>query len=122
MPHIQSILDEFPDAALSVYAISFRDDGDPVAVVATQGYDFTVLGDGEAVARMYGVKSTPGVFLVDSAGRIRFDLRTVQARSAMQAVGELQLGNPDKAARKAPYYAAALRQAVDQLLESSPSP
>ena len=122
MPHIQSILDEFPDSGLVVYAISFRDDGDPATVVAQQGFNFTVLPGGDAVAAAYGIKSTPGVLLVDAEGMTRFDLRDIQAHEAMQAVSTLNLSNSRKAARKAPYYAAAVRKAVDQLLADSSSP
>jgi thiol-disulfide isomerase/thioredoxin len=122
MPHVQSILDEFPGSGLVVYAISFKDDGDPGRVVERQGFDFLVLPNGEAVAEAYGVKTTPGLFLVDAAGMIRFDLRDIQAHQAMQAISAMDLKHSGKAARKAPYYAAALRMAVDQLLAESSSP
>jgi thiol-disulfide isomerase/thioredoxin len=121
MPHVQSILDEFPDSDLVVYAISFKDDGDPGRVVERQGFDFLVLPNGEAVAEAYGVKTTPGLFLVDAAGMIRFDLRDIQAHQAMQAISAMDLKHSGKAAQ-APYYAAALRMAVDQLLAESSSP
>jgi thiol-disulfide isomerase/thioredoxin len=122
MPHVQSILDEFPNSGLVVYAISFKDDGDPAAVVERQGFDFLVLPNGEAVAEAYGVKTTPGLLLVDAAGMIRFDLRDIQAHEAMRAISAMDLKNSGKAARKAPYYAAALRMAVDQLFAESSSP
>jgi len=119
MPHIQSVLDEFPDSGLRVFAVSFKDDGDPVAVINKQGFDFTLLVNGELVAKQYGIKSTPGVFLIDGTGHIRFDLRKIQVEQAMKAVSEEDLSHSRKAARKAPYYAAAIRKAVDQLLQSA---
>ncbi len=122
MPHVQSILDEYPDSGLIVYAISFKDDGDPGAVMEQRGFNFTVLLDGEEVANAYGIKSTPGVFLVDGAGTIQFDMREIQAHQAMQAISAMDLNHSRKAARKTPYYAAAVRKAVDQLLSESSSP
>jgi len=118
MPHLQSILDEFPDSGLAVYAVSFKDDGDPMAVIDKQGFNFTLLLNGEAVAERYGIKSTPGVFLIDGEGNIRFDLREIQVQQTMRAISDLDLSHSRKAARKAPYYAAAIRKAVDQLLSS----
>lgn len=122
MPHLQSILDEFPDAGLLVYAISFMDDGDPAAVIGKQGFDFIVLVNGEAVAEDYGINSTPAVLLVDSQGFLRFDLREIQARQGMQAISAKDMSHSLKAARKAPYFAAAIRRGVDQLLAETSSP
>ena len=122
MPHIQSILDEFPDSGLTVYAISFKDDGDPAAVIGKQGFNFITLVQGDEAAQDYGIKSTPGVFLVDGTGNVRFDLRQIQIEQAMLEISALDLKHSRKAARKAPYYAAAIRKAVDQLLAEPSSP
>jgi len=55
MPHIQSIRLEYGDE-IRVLAIHFRDDkGDPVAYIENAGYDFTLLPDGDEVAKLNGV-------------------------------------------------------------------
>jgi thiol-disulfide isomerase/thioredoxin len=74
MPHLQSIRLEHGDQ-VKILAINFVEKGDPVSFMKEQGYDFTVLPDGDDVASIYGVYGTPGVILVDQDQQIRFDLR-----------------------------------------------
>ena len=59
MPHIQSIRLEYGDE-IRVLAVHFHDDkGDPVAFIETAGYDFTLLPDGDEVARLNEVWGRP---------------------------------------------------------------
>lgn len=113
MPHLQSILDEFP-GQVDVLALSIRDDGDPAATLAEYGFDFTLFTDADAVAEAWGVKGTPGLFLADAGGRVVFDrmrLPTASRRAAAQP--EAAMKHYQKAARNAPYWAARLRVALD---------
>jgi len=116
MPHLQSIRLEYGED-INILAINFREDGDPVAFIRNAGYDFTVLPDGDEVAAAYGVYGTPGVIVVDSAQKIRFDLRTLPKKDPPTT------GNPashrKKAAYRAPYWAAEIRVAIDSVLEDS---
>ncbi len=115
MPHLQSILDEYP-GQLQVLALSIRDDGDPAATLAEYGFDFTLFTTADAVAEAWGVKGTPGLFLADAEGRIVFDrMRLPPAAERAAAQPGAAMKHYQKAARNAPYWAARLRVALDQL-------
>ena len=121
MPHLQSILDEYP-GEIEVLALDFRDDQDPVEIMAEFGYDFHLLPKADAVAKAWGVKTTPGLFLADSSGRVIFDIQRIpedvfvqgKDSDAGQSSPE-QLKHYQKASRRAPVWAAQLRMAIDQL-------
>lgn len=70
MPHLQEIRERYADSGVQVFAVNIREDGDPVAFVSESGYDFVVALDGDAVAERYGVRGTPGLFVVGRDGRI----------------------------------------------------
>ena len=113
IPHLQSIVDEYGED-VRVYAISIREDGDPVGYVKERGLGFTVLPeDGDPVAERYGVKGTPGLFVVDGEGQIRFDLSALMAPSD-KALEELSHGQ--RATRIAPWWAARLRETIDKVV------
>ena len=114
MPHIQSIRLEYGEN-IRVLAVHFRDDkGDPVAFVEWAGYDFTLLPDGNEVAKLSGAWGTPGVLIVDRDRVVRFDLYTLPKFDPPAA--EKPPSNSKKAAYKAPYWAAELRKALDLVL------
>ena len=112
MPHLQSILDEYGDQ-VRVYALNIREDGDPQAYLQSQGYDFVLLPEADAVARLYGAKSTPGIFVVDGQGMVRLNLYEL---ITSQEPGFADLNNRQKAARRGPWWGAKIRQAVDEVL------
>jgi hypothetical protein len=115
MPHLQSILDEYP-GRVQVLALSIKDDGDPAAVLAEYGFDFTLLTAADDVADAWGVKGTPGLFLADGGGRIVFDrMRIPPPAQPESPPADAALKHYQNAARNAPYWAARLRAALDQL-------
>jgi thiol-disulfide isomerase/thioredoxin len=114
MPHLQSILDEYPES-LQVLALSIRDDGDPAATLAEYGFHFTLFPTADAVAEAWGVKGTPGLFLADAEGRVVFDRMRLPPAAERAAQPGAALKHYQKAARNAPYWAARLRVALDQL-------
>jgi len=117
MPHLQSIMEEY-DGAIEVLALDFREDGDPQQYLAEMGYDFRLFPAADAVAAAWGVKTTPGLFLVDASGRVVFSNFSIPpeayARGPAQSAGELK--HYQKAARRAPVWAAELRKAIDRNL------
>ncbi|MFQ5609776.1 MAG: peroxiredoxin family protein [Woeseiaceae bacterium] len=114
MPHLQSIRLEYGDK-LKILAIGIRDPkGDPVGYVEKQGYDFIVLPGGDAVAELYGIFATPGVIVVDSERIMRWDLRALPPLELSDDV--LEARHSRRAAHRAPYWAAELRKALDELL------
>jgi cytochrome c biogenesis protein CcmG/thiol:disulfide interchange protein DsbE len=116
MPHLQSIVEEY-DGAIEVLALDFRDDGDPQQYLAEMGYDFRLFPSADVVAAAWGVKTTPGLFLVDVSGRVVFSNFAIApaayARSAAPSAGDLK--HYQKAARRAPVWAAELRKAIDRV-------
>jgi thiol-disulfide isomerase/thioredoxin len=114
MPHLQSIAYEYHDDALTIYAIHFRDDdGDPVGFVKANGYDFEVLLDGGEVAAAYGVHATPGLLVFDRDNREVFDVYDAMDDFNSRYTLPEGLKNRQKAARKAPFWAAEIRKALD---------
>lgn len=115
MPHIQSIQLEYGDS-VKVLAVHFRDDrGDPVEFMEDAAYDFTVLPDGDDVAKLNDIWGTPGVLLVDQDMHIRFDQYALPQYD-LPAAGKPP-SHGKKAAYKAPYWAAELRKALDVVLK-----
>ena len=114
MPHIQSIHLEYGDA-IRILAVHFRDDkGDPVAFMENAGYGFTLLPDGDEVAKLNEVWGTPGVLIVDRDRIVRFNLYAVP-KPDLSAAGESP-PHSKRAAYLAPYWAAELRKSLDNVL------
>jgi thiol-disulfide isomerase/thioredoxin len=115
MPHLQSVLDEFP-GQVQVLSLSIRDDGDPVGTLVEYGYDFRLSTAADEVAESWGVKGTPGLFLADTGGRVVFDrMRIPPAPKPDASDAETSMKHYQRAARTAPYWAAQLRVALDEL-------
>jgi len=114
MPHIQSLRLEYGDE-IRVLAIHFRDDkGDPVAYMEKAGYDFTLLPDGEEVAKLNEVWGTPALMIIDRDRVIRYDLYTLP-KLDLSAAGKSP-AHSKRAAYLAPYWAAELRKSLDLVL------
>lgn len=114
MPHLQSIQLEYGDD-VQILAIHFRDDNDPVSFVRNNGYDFTVLPDGDDVAKLYEIMGTPGVIIVDTNQQIQFDLRELPMKAPPKTVKSDS--HKSRAAYRAPYWAAKIRASLDAVLD-----
>ncbi len=112
MPHLQSIKDEYGDR-VTIYAINIKENGDPVEYMNQRGYDFTLLLEGDDVAELYDVDSTPGLMLVDGNGYHRFDMSTLLAPSSKALEG---LSHRQRSRRIAPWWAGQIRQQIDQII------
>ena len=112
MPHLQSIRHEMGDQ-VQILAIHIRDENDPVAFVRKAAYDFTVLMDGDEVAELNGIWGTPGILILDSERRVRFDLRKLPR----PPLPDEDAKHGRKAAFLAPYWAAAIRRALDDVVK-----
>lgn len=116
MPHIQSALYQYKDSLnLKIYALNINEDGDPKAYLSSQGYAFKLFPEAEKVAQLYQVHGTPGVLIFDQQGELVFDLRSVQTS---QLVNQ-KASHGAKSVRKAPYWAAAIRKALQGLIKAS---
>jgi len=112
MPHLQSILEEYGDE-VRVFAFNIRDDIDPSISLDKNGFNFHLMPDADKLMELYGVKGTPGLFLVDSESVIRLNLYQLLNQNE---VLEKDLSNSQKAARKAPWWASEIRQSLDVIL------
>lgn len=115
MPHLQSLEDEYGDE-ITVYALNFNDQQDPVAYLGEHGFDFVLLPQADDVAESWGVQGTPGLFIVDLDGRIRFNLYHVLASDPP---GFELLNHSQRAQRRAPFWAAHIRQSLDDVMNDS---
>lgn len=70
MPYLQRVSDAAGPGRLDVYAIDIKDDGDPAQTLRERKQTFTLVREGDAIAAQYGVKGTPGLFLVDRQGEV----------------------------------------------------
>ncbi len=96
-------------------SIAAANNGDPVGFIRHARYDFTLFTDGNDVAELNGIWSTPGVLIVDTDRVIRFDLYAVP-KPELSASGE-GLGQRSKARYRAPYWAAEIRKSLDTVLD-----
>ena len=94
MPYLQHVYDAAGKDKLDVYAIDFKDDGDPQAELRERGQTFTLVRDGDAIAEQYGVKGTPGLFLVDAKGDIVYQRSGGDAPEKVEAALRQKLGLP----------------------------
>lgn len=116
MPHLQSILDEY-GAQVDVVALHIWDEEDAREYLDNYGFQFRLFPEADEVAEAWGVKGTPGLFLVDRSGQVVFSRGAIPREAFRLTEEELkELKNVQKAARMAPLWAARLRMALDQLL------
>ncbi len=72
MPHLQEVYQEYKDEGLRFYAVDIFEDGDldPLRYFEKKGFTYTLLFLGDLVADEYGVKGTPGLFVIDRNKKI----------------------------------------------------
>jgi len=99
MPYLQKVYDAAGKSKLDVYAIDFKDDGDPVAELRERKQTFTLVRDGDEIAALYGVKGTPGLFLVGRNGEIIYRRISGDAPEKVEAALREKLGLPANGAR-----------------------
>lgn len=112
MPHLQSMIDEHGSANVDVWAVNVfeNDKADPQAHLEERAFQFRLFKQGDDVAQAWGVHATPGLFLADGNGDIVWHLGL--ALSPRPGDAE-RTKHWQVAARKAPYWAAEARQALD---------
>lgn len=116
MPHLQSIRLEYGDS-VQVVAMTIRDDdGDPVGYIRENGFDFSLLVDTDEIAKLYDIFATPGVLLLTPERKIVFNLYDLPRPDYPAHIDGS--GNRQKAAYRAPYWAARIRSSLDSLIES----
>lgn len=117
MPHLQSMRIEYGDA-VTVYAMNIRDEEMPEVFMLEHGYDFVLIPEADPAMEPYGVLATPALFLVDGQGKIRFSLYDMVFNDNSEYE---TLTQGQKAGRRAPYWAAEIRQQIDRILAENES-
>jgi len=94
MPFIEKVYAAAGKDKLDVYAIDIKEeaDADPVATLRERKVHFTLVRDGDAIAVLYGVKGTPGLFLVDRGGEIIYQRRGGDEPAQVEAALRDKLG------------------------------
>jgi len=69
MPRLENVRREVAPA-VNFYALNIWEDGDPAAHMADNGYGFHLLLTADDVAKIYGIKGTPGLIVVDKNHRV----------------------------------------------------
>ena len=64
MPHLEVIYRKYRSKGLKYYTINVFEDGDPIKHFADQKFTSTLLLNGDDVAADWGVKGTPGLFVI----------------------------------------------------------
>jgi thiol-disulfide isomerase/thioredoxin len=75
MPLLENVRQDFSNVGVEVFALNVWEDGDPVSRIDDGGFDFRLLLDADSVADAYGVRGTPGLFVVNSEGIIVYRRR-----------------------------------------------
>ncbi len=72
MPHLEVVYRKYQNKGLKFYAIDIYEDGkiDPVELFERKEFSYTLLLQGDLVAEDYGVRGTPGLFVVDKDKKI----------------------------------------------------
>ena len=70
MPEVQALHVRFKDKPVTVFGVNCWETGDMAAFMQQNGYDYTMLVEGDRVAAQYGVSSIPGFFVIGVDGKI----------------------------------------------------
>ena len=72
MPHLQAVADEYKNRQVKFYALNVWEDGDPQKYFQENGFTFRLLLLADLVAEDYGVKGTPGLFVMDQSRQVLY--------------------------------------------------
>jgi len=72
MPHLEVIYRKYRNKGVKVYAVDIFEDGkiNPIEHFAAKEYTYTLLLEGDEVAKQYTVKGTPGLFVIDKDKKV----------------------------------------------------
>lgn len=115
MPHLQSVVDQY-GGEVTVYALNFRDRQDPRDYISEHGFEFLVLPEADEVAAEWGMHGTPGLVIIDRQGKVRFNLYEVLTQNPP---GYEDMNHTQRAARRGPFWAARIRETLEEILSES---
>jgi cytochrome c biogenesis protein CcmG, thiol:disulfide interchange protein DsbE len=72
MPLLQEVADEYQGEQVKFYAMNIIEDSDPVQHLQEKGFSFDLMLNADVTMDDYGVRGTPGVFVVDAEHKVIF--------------------------------------------------
>lgn len=95
MPKLQELRNELANHNVKFYALNIWEDGNPIAHMKENEFDFTLLLDADQVAKRYKVRGTPGLFVVNGDKSIEYirgkDSSADEVYTAVKAALKAQL-------------------------------
>ncbi len=72
MPHLEVIYRKYRNKGLKFYAVDILEDGklNPIEYIKNKEYSFQLLLNGDDVATQYGVRGTPGLYVMDKDKKV----------------------------------------------------
>ena len=101
MPYLVQIEQDYGTHGVTVLALNFKEDADPLAHLEERGLDLRVFLDADSVAEAWGIRFSPGLLVVDGNGVVVY-----QRRSTDKPPGKAIAG----------YWSDQVRDALDGLI------
>ena len=76
MPHLERFRQAHKDGSIEFYALNIWEDGDAKAYVEKTAFKFRLFLNADKVAEQYGVKGTPGLFMVNKQNEVLYERRS----------------------------------------------
>jgi thiol-disulfide isomerase/thioredoxin len=72
MPHMEVMYRKYRSKGVKFYAVDIYEDGeiDPIKYFEDREYTYTMLLEGDEIAKQYGVKGTPAVYVLDKEKKV----------------------------------------------------
>lgn len=70
LPGIAELNDKYESQGLKVLAVNIREDWKPEVYWRNFGYKFDTVLEGDEVAKIYGIKGTPGIVFISPSGKV----------------------------------------------------
>ena len=76
MPYLVQIEQDYGTHGVTVLALNFKEDADPLAHLEERGLDLRVFLDADSVAEAWGIRFSPGLLVVDGNGVVVYQRRS----------------------------------------------
>lgn len=72
MPHMEAVYRKYRSKGVKVYAVNIKEDGkiDPMKYFEDRKFTYTMLLEGDELAKEFGVKGTPAVYVIGKDKKI----------------------------------------------------
>jgi thiol-disulfide isomerase/thioredoxin len=121
LPHLAKLQSAVGKERAAVVAVSVWEDAGVKAddVLKERGFDFISIPKGDKQAKPWGVKGTPGLFVVDKSGKVVYDRNARLIKPAGEAAPASSMNRKATAAKSAEIWAADVKTALDGALAGS---